>query len=93
LPTPLPSRAETPAPTLEPVHALETPIGTDNHFIIHRVLPGESLLLLSQHYGTSVDAIELINYQLPTPLLEGFPIVIPVNDVDVRGFPAFEAYV
>jgi hypothetical protein len=91
--TPLPSRAETPTPTLEPAHALETPIGTGNHFIIHRVLPGESILLLSQHYGTSVDAIELVNYQLPTLLLEGFPIVIPVNDVDVRGFPAFEAYV
>jgi len=78
--------------TVAAIHALETPFGVDFKFVIHRVKKGESLALLSSHYGTTEDAIKAVNFQLPAPLTVNFMIVIPVDLVDVQGLPSFEAY-
>jgi LysM repeat protein len=75
-----------------PFHALETPIGIEHQFIIHRILLGESLPLISTHYGTTVEAIQLVNSYIQIPLLVDFLVIIPVNQTDVSGLPAFEAY-
>ena len=83
----------TSTPTVVSFHALETPIGSNKYqFIIHRVLQGESLILISNHYRTTVEDIQLVNYYIPTPLLVDSLVVIPVNRTDVSGLPVFEAY-
>jgi hypothetical protein len=71
---------------------LETPIGIKYPFIIHRVLDGESLILISNHYRTTAEAIQLVNYNLPIPLQVDYFIIIPINQTDVSGLPAFEAF-
>jgi len=82
-----------PSPTIEPpVLALETPIGEDPQFVIHAVVPGESLELYARDYNTTVDAIRSINYNLPSFLPLDWIVVIPQNTVDVSGIPPFEPY-
>ena len=88
--TPLPSPTST--PTIEPSHALETPIGIDRKLIIHRVLDGESLPFLASLYWTTIEAIQAVNYSLPSPVRVGWLLIIPTNQTDVSGLPAFEAY-
>jgi hypothetical protein len=82
----------TSTPIVVTFHALETPIGMKHQFIIHRVLQGESLILISNHYGTTAEAIQMVNYYLPTPLRVDYLIIIPVNQADVIGSPGFEAF-
>ena len=88
--------SETPLPpnqTMEPpVLALETPIGQDMKFIIHAVIPGESLELYARDYNTTVEAIRAINYKLPSFLPLDWTVIIPLNTSDVTGVPAFEPY-
>jgi hypothetical protein len=88
--TPRPSLTFT--PTIEMPHALETPIGVDKAFIIHRILDGESLPFLASHYWTTIEAIQAVNYYLPTPIRVGWLVVIPSNLTDVSGLPAFDVY-
>ena len=94
-PTPIPP-SETPSPptsTIEPpILALETPMGPDMGFIIHAVVPGESLELYARDYNTTVEAIRAINYNLPSFLPLDWIVVIPLNTSDVSGIPAFEPY-
>ena len=54
-------------PTLAVFHALETPIGIVKQFIIHRVQLGESLPLLATRFGTTIGAIQQVNYCLMFP--------------------------
>jgi len=82
----------TSTPTAMPFHALETPIGIDHQFIIHRILDGESLNLISGNYGTTPEALQLINYDLQIPLPINSLIIIPFHKTDVSGLPVFEAY-
>lgn len=94
-PTPiLPS--STPAPptrTLEPpILALETPIGEEWQYLIHAVVPGESLELYAKMYETSVDAIRAVNYDLPSFLPLDWVVVIPLGTENVEDMPAFETY-
>jgi hypothetical protein len=93
--TPIPP-SETPSPptsTIEPpILALETPMGPDKEFIIHAVIPGESLELYARDYNTTVEAIRAINSNLPSFLPLDWIVVIPLNTSDVSGFPAFEPY-
>jgi hypothetical protein len=89
---PSPSPTWTSTPTVVRFHALETPIGIEHQFIIHRVLLGESLTLISTHYGTTDKAIQLVNYYIQIPLWVDSLVIIPVNQTDVSGLPVFEAY-
>ena len=82
-----------PTPTIEPpVLALETSIGKDIQFIIHAVVPGESLELYARDYNTSVEAIRAVNFNLPSFLPLDWIVIIPLNTVDVSGIPQFEPY-
>ncbi|MGA2489973.1 MAG: LysM peptidoglycan-binding domain-containing protein [Anaerolineales bacterium] len=93
-PSPSPTRTVvTSTPTLNSFHTLETPIGSEYQFIIHRILDGESLDSISNKYGTTPKALRLVNYDLPIPLLTNSLIIIPVNKTDVSGLPVFEAYI
>jgi len=80
------------APTTATSHALETPIGVEYKLVIHRVLAGESIMSIANQYWTTVDAIQAINYNLPSPLRIGWLVIVPVNRTDIHGLPSFEAY-
>jgi LysM repeat protein len=86
---------ETPSPTatlFTQSLALETPIGREYRFVIHRIQSGESMLLYANWYGTSPDAIMAVNVNLTYPIQIDELIVIPVDLTDVTGLPAFEPY-
>ena len=80
------------APTVVSPHALETPIGVEHKLVIHQVLAGESIISIANQYWTTVEAIQAVNYSLPSPLRIDWLIIVPVNQTDVHGLPAFEAY-
>lgn len=87
--TQLPSHTLEPTATLTPtpyfLHFLETPIGNDRPFLMHRVVAGESLIKLAGMFNTSIDAIRAVNIDLQGLLWSNTVIVIPVNQVDVTG--------
>jgi len=93
--TPIPP-SETPSPptetTIPPILSLETPMGPDQQFIIHAVIPGESLEAYARDYNTTVEAIRAINYKLPSFLPLDWTVIIPLNTSDVTDVPAFEPY-
>jgi hypothetical protein len=92
-PTLTPSLIPTPIPTTtDPPLALETPIGSTYQFVIHRVQEGESMMLFTNWYGTSSEAIQVLNPNLTYPIKIGDLLIIPIGIVDVRDLPAFEAY-
>lgn len=78
-------------PIVIPSHALETPIGIKYKFVIHRVIEGESLITISNYYGTTAEAIQLVNFTLLTHLKVNDLIIIPFNLTDVSGLPVFES--
>lgn len=80
------------APTVVLPHALETPIGVEHKLVIHRVLAGESTMSIASQYWTTVDAIQAVNYHLPSPLQINWLIIVPINQTDVQGLPAFDGY-
>lgn len=105
-PTPMVTATLTLPPTLTPtsppvltptqvVRKLETPLGPNGQFIIHRVRPGEGWLTLTERYHTSKEAIEALN-ALPSDqtLWEGLLIVIPVGVTDPTKLntPPLKAY-
>ena len=71
---------------------LETLIGLNYIFKIHRVRQGESIQLLAQTNGTTTAALFAVNYQLATPLRPQQVLIIPVNQPDVSDLPPFEPY-
>jgi LysM repeat protein len=78
--------------TLSIPPGVETPIGSSPQLLIHRVILGESLPLLAKRYGSSSEAIQKINYQMPVPLWEGWMVVIPLKTTDVSALPVFKTY-
>ena len=80
-------------PAVRPPHYLETPIGLEQKLIIHRVLVGESLPSIANLYRTTTEAIQSVNYSLPLPLLIDWLVVVPTDPMDVKGLPAFNAYI
>ena len=84
-------RMTLPAVALAPL-GLVTPIGESPTLLIHRVLPGESPDLIAAHFDTSVEAIQIINYYLRSPLLVYVALVIPLGQTQTAGLPRFEAY-
>ena len=91
-PTFVPTKISSPIPTTQPVLnlALEVPIGLGQRFMIHRVMEGESLELFARRYATTVEAIQAVNYYLPSPLLVNWTMIIPLESIDVPGLPAFQ---
>ena len=92
--TPTPSATATLAePTLTstpvPPHVLETPIGTANQLLVHRLLDGENLTLLAGTYQTTVAAIQAVNVENMTFWANSL-IVIPVGQTDVSTLPRFK---
>lgn len=81
----------TPTPE-DPVLALDTPIGDEIQFIIHRVAEGETLQIFANQYNTTVTAITAINYDLIVPLWTNWLVIIPLNKTDISDLPAFEAH-
>ncbi|NOY99954.1 MAG: hypothetical protein GXP40_12280 [Chloroflexi bacterium] len=77
-----------PASTGNCAHPLETPIGTNRQFLLHRVTAGESMAMLAEDYETTEKAIGAVNYFLPSPLWSELVIVIPLSITDVDGLPS-----
>ena len=75
-----------------PILAMDTPIGSEIQFIIHRTLAGESLFQFANQYDTNVDAIKAVNYALPPVLYVDLVVIIPIGVDDPAGLPQFEAY-
>ncbi|MDF1520887.1 MAG: LysM peptidoglycan-binding domain-containing protein [Brevefilum sp.] len=83
----------TPSPTkTDPILALDIPVGDEVQFVMHRVLPGESLAIFADQYNTSIDAIIAVNADLISPLWVDWVVIVPVDFSDVSGMPAFEAH-
>jgi LysM repeat protein len=78
--------------TTRPLLGLEIPLGLDYRFVIHQIQNGDSLSKIAANHGTTVEALVAINSRLPSPLLPGWVIVVPLNVVDVQALPAFEVY-
>ena len=74
------------------MHQLEAPIGTDQKFLIHRVLEGENLDQYAPKYSTSVEAIVAVNHELTPPVWVGTLVVIPIGFTDVSDLPGFETH-
>ncbi len=91
-PSPTVEPSSTPTPTPQPPHLLETPLGTERQFLLHRVLNGESLISMAGIYYTSVDAIRAVNYSLPGMLWANSVLIIPFNQMDVTGVAPMTAY-
>jgi hypothetical protein len=85
----------TPLPTL-PIprnpHLLDSPIGKETQFIIHRVAENENLYQFATLFNTTPEAIIAVNYELWIPIWSESIIIIPMNISDVSELPAFEAY-
>lgn len=93
----IPSKTPTQIPptqtvTQSPPHYLETPFGQDRKFIIHRLVEGESLILLASTYNTTPEAIKAINYDYRDVLWAGSVLIIPVNQTEVNGVNPMSAY-
>ena len=91
--TPPEVNISTDTPAVEEVlHKLDTPIGTDQKFILHKIADGESLEQYAVLYNTSRETIVKINYLLPIPLWIDRLVVIPLDLIDAVDLPTFEAY-
>lgn len=96
---------ETPSPSKEDISAtqtkmalasrcaypLESPFDSVNsQFLFHEVAAGENMTLLTERYETTRNAIEAVNYFLPSPLWADHVIVIPLNTTNIDGLPSFK---
>jgi len=91
-PSPTSTSSPTSTPAIGLYWGLETPSKTVPQLLIHQIGPGDSLALLAARHGTSVAAIQRVNYFLPVPLWEGVLVIVPLNLMDVSALPAFEPY-
>jgi LysM repeat protein len=80
-------------PTQVQVHQLETPMGENNTFVIHKVVEGESFISLADKYKTTKEAIFALNNNLQPVLWANSLLVIPAGISDISGMPAFSIYV
>jgi hypothetical protein len=71
-------------------HQLDTPIGTEYKFVIHKVSEDDNLHDYASRYKTSLEAIIIIS--LIPPLQSGAIAVIPVGITDVANHPRFEVH-
>jgi LysM repeat protein len=90
--TPVPSLTATAVPptatsTPLPRHLPETYVGPNTWLLLHKVVDGESLISIADHFQTSTDAIKAINVN--TTVWAGTVLVIPVGQTDVSSLPLF----
>ena len=98
----MPSPTATPVATTQPTatetealatpffpHAIETPFGDNPKLVIHQVQAGEGYIFLAERFGTTVEAIKALNYELPESLWVNTILVIPINTDSVDGLPKF----
>ena len=95
--TPQPTKTMTPLPptttaTLPPLHMIETPIGLERQFVVHRVLEGEGFISIAATYNTNEDAIRAVNYALGDSLWADTVLVIPLGQTDVSGIPPMSGF-
>ena len=91
LPTPT-SMPET-NPTTTPGPGLLTPIVVEEHeFIVYQVLDGDSLLLLSNLYNTTIEVLETINDFSIRPLWPGDIIILCKGCMDAQNVPQLQAH-
>lgn len=90
--TPTLSQTPTQIPPPTPGPALETPISPQFPLLIHRVLPGESLMFLAVQYNTSIEAIRAVNGIENALLWVDQLLVIPFGMTEVSHLPAFVVY-
>lgn len=83
--TTAPTETELPTATPQAPHALETPFGSTDVYLIHRVLGGESLEWIAKNHNTSVEAIRVANFNMAANLWEDSRIIIPVGRTDIVG--------
>jgi hypothetical protein len=96
---------ETPVPTAMPIpfkptptykqpepRFIETPMGKNYMFIVHRVQPGESIASLAETYVTTADAIKAINYGMGDTLWEDKLVVVPFERSNMTDVPPMTAY-
>ena len=93
-PTPT-STKETPTQVEEPflplgAYPLDTPIGKTQQLIVHQVEYGESMTRLAANHQTTIEAIDAVNYFLPSPLWAEMVIVIPLKTTDLEGLISFK---
>lgn len=90
-PAPKPSKTPTPTAGTHCGYALETRfLAEGRSLLLHRVRRGESINMLTDTYGTSLEALRAANYFLPSPLWSDLVIVIPVGQEDGEGLPVLE---
>jgi len=83
--------APTSAVTRTP-HEIESLIGLNYVFRIHRAHRSEDIYVLAQENGTTAAAILAVNYIIKLPLKGQQLVVIPYNRTDVSDLPPFEAH-
>ncbi|GAP20736.1 LysM peptidoglycan-binding domain-containing protein [Leptolinea tardivitalis] len=83
-----------PTVTSEPAlpHLLETPIGTNQAFLLHKVKSGEDIISIAGMYQTTVDAIRAVNFNMPLELWVDTVIVVPVNQPAVNNIVPMTPY-
>jgi len=89
---PIVASSPTMAPTEVKVFHLETIIGNDPQFIIHRVNEGESLPLFADAHGSNVETIRAVNFGIHDILWVDQILIIPINLNDSSNIPPFLAY-
>lgn len=63
-----------------------------SEFRLHRVRRGESVAVLEERYRTSLEAMQAVNYFLPSPLWTDLVIVLPAGNPDGGGLPVLEPF-
>jgi hypothetical protein len=92
-PAPNPGSSLTPTPLKTCGYGLETRIELDGQTLtLHKVRRGESMDMLAANCETSLEAMQALNYFLPSPLWAELVIVIPVGGLDGNGAPILEPY-
>lgn len=79
-----PSETPTALPgTPTPGPLAETPFGPDGQWLVHQVVQGESLEMIAQRYGTTVEVLRAINDFISGGLWADTSVVICLGCVDV----------
>ncbi len=85
----MPSETPTPPPgTPTPGPLAETPFGFNGEWLVHQVTRGESLELIAQHYGTTVEVLRAINTFTAGGLWAETPVIVCKGCVSAVGLPS-----
>jgi len=89
-----PSNTPSPSATSSEISpfSLDYPIGGEIKFIIHKVAAGENMNIITEKFGTTIEAIQAVNQTLPSPIWQELVMVIPLNVTDPAGLPVLASY-